>query len=1783
MVQQLELDTVVARLAAGETPESILATLRPAGERELLKRAVIVRTFDRPLFDSVLSADVATDEIPSFEQVVESRDVEALPRRDGVFRVRRGARTANWDAWWPEGTDTAVLPEPLTRLLSALVDYYEDRDQPIDRLAHLALIDEKEALSQFHKLFHAADERFDLAECQDLIDVLNDPDRARFIGEGLIAARDDRVAYLGARSLWSSEYYQSETFVKTEGVLAPYEDLLEGESFRVINLHGPGGRGKTIQVRWLIARQLVPEIERGPGHPFGNGRIPCAKVDFDFVDPVNATRYPWLVLLEAAAQLNDQLTRKWFNELLDKAGWAIPLLSRNPADPTRTEAASKRMRTEGRVAGETVVRGFSRNLNESTGKRPVVLVLDTLEEVHLRPQGDLKRLLELLAEMLGRCPGLRLVLSGRYSVAQTLGEAAAALPDMHDVPVRPFSEAEAHRYLEQYRGVSSESIRDAIVAKAGVGLDEPGRCDPLVLSLLADEVQARPKLTAAQIARYPAEVIRLINRIVRRIHEPGVRWILRYGVVPRSLTLAFVRDVMEPQVRRAMAGERTLDAPDRDELPTDVDADVKYFPTVLQSQNAPLDVAALWTSLRTYAGSTSWVYPDPNDEQVLRFRADVAVPMRDILRRQRVFRRLHRDAAEHFERKAREEPRQYERWTREAIYHRFQLRGPAAAASWRAALRAAGRNDPETRAVIAAELLETDYVDEKLRPRPWRGETPIVDPRTLVEARFEQASALSELARARGAAPDDQLWSSVEKGLAAVERGQAGLDRPVVRETGLVYLRAGLALKEGRVNEAEEQLRLAVRKARGSNRARLLTLLGDAELARGDRCAPERYVQAQNATLSADEAALTELDLKLLVAYSALDQLEEAYEVYCRALTAIDRPRRGPLRLHGALIGLGSGRFTWAEETAAAALREAAEWDGWVLRVFAAVDRFAPAHASALAASAEAEAGTATSAALDPSAQAAWSRELVGIAAGELMQYDRAFGALESARSLWHTQGDAEGVVRCQVRSAAYKLRGTGDVKAAEHHLDQAEEFLTPESGLAIAPSASAWLAARVLRAELERHVGRVSEATSSTRATIHMLGEANAPPRSLVRGVLACLASAEPADRRPLLELLVAQCVLITPASARIVALRSLRDVPELSDEDARAPLEELRSLTRIGSQSRLAPADRGVLHLLAAELERVSGNRAAAARRLASARGHLSRGGTGFFLREWWLAVDRLGQRPEGESASRDAQSFVGEFEQFPLLCVAFLVERLEATATSNRSGALQLLQQADRFLERTPDEETQWHARVLEARARLEPPAETRRPSGLVATAGDIYVGLGDASRAQPTARTASEDVLSELHAKRARITVGRGPEGLRVRAEVTNTPVEAAPPLPGPLMRVLAEWERVSGRASSYELEDMWSSDPSRAALELGALLYSPATVAALHRAPGPLNVRLEIEDVRLNLLPWELARVPDFRTPLAEAPALALDSFSRATSKDAADRDETRFLQIALNKLFDASLAVDGDFGPASVALLGRYQEQRGLQPDGTASESLVEAIQTDLAATQPERPLVILAQPSAFSQLKGKRGNLGFGVDTGRMYEAKGLEVWRVESPSLAEIYGTVEHALAQKRVPAVLHLSGGLRESPSGVAFTFAAGAWYAEALGGTRTSDELPVTAVADLIRAFPRDSFSPLVILDVDRPPGITETLNQLFLRNMFAGEVFELGRCPALIATGLVDEGVNKLYGPLTNLLGSGATVGSVCQSVRHINFVGPTNVPFDFVPGMAIALFTHLPWLRPVIR
>ena len=68
--------------------------------------------------------------------------------------------------------------------------------------------------------------------------------------------------------------------------------------------------GKTMHVRWLIARRCVP----------AKARIPCARIDFDQVDPIAATREPYLVLLAMAEQLDRQLPGDAFGKLVRTYG-----------------------------------------------------------------------------------------------------------------------------------------------------------------------------------------------------------------------------------------------------------------------------------------------------------------------------------------------------------------------------------------------------------------------------------------------------------------------------------------------------------------------------------------------------------------------------------------------------------------------------------------------------------------------------------------------------------------------------------------------------------------------------------------------------------------------------------------------------------------------------------------------------------------------------------------------------------------------------------------------------------------------------------------------------------------------------------------------------------------------------------------------------------------------------------------------------------------------------------------------------------------------------------------------------------------------------------------------------------------------------------------------------------------------------------------------------------------------------------------------------------------------
>ncbi|NUT50507.1 MAG: peptidoglycan-binding protein [Saccharothrix sp.] len=320
------------------------------------------------------------------------------------------------------------------------------------------------------------------------------------------------------------------------------------------------------------------------------------------------------------------------------------------------------------------------------------------------------------------------------------------------------------------------------------------------------------------------------------------------------------------------------------------------------------------------------------------------------------------------------------------------------------------------------------------------------------------------------------------------------------------------------------------------------------------------------------------------------------------------------------------------------------------------------------------------------------------------------------------------------------------------------------------------------------------------------------------------------------------------------------------------------------------------------------------------------------------------------------------------------------------------------------------------------------------------------------------------------------------------------------------------------------------------------------------------------------MPWELAYHP--ATADLPGPATGAGPLYRTTSTEAARRDEVGFVQMALNRLIGTDLPVDGHFGDLTREAVREYQRQRGLTPDGMVTEDLPGRLQQELVSATP---LVVLVQQSPWQQLASHRGHASTGVDLQRLYRRHGFDVEVVENPTLDTLTRRLRAIIAGGRVPAVLHLSGGLREFSGGVAFSFVTGPWEDESYGGPRPAEEIPVSSMHRLLATFPRDGVRPVVVLDVDRPRGVTDMALHLLQRNAFAGELFSLGRCAAVLGTGLVGREGSRLYEELVGSMASGRSLSEVIGTLRGL---APGEMRLDrILPFLGVALFTHMPWLR----
>jgi hypothetical protein len=732
-----EIETLLAVLGSATSVEEFRRAFpapqpEPGAEhaRELNKYLAAAGVFDRALYEQVLVRDIGREPTPSFEELTTSSAVQRVLGRDGSFKIREPQRTEYLRGWDQDGL------KAFSRLL---VEFYSRAGDNLAALDHLIVADPEAAKARFLELYKEADDRFDLARCDSLLRILRD--RPDSLGQELTQVLNEREQYYRGRTLFADLYFRTVTFYRRDSITEAFEEFLRDEDAWIFQLYAGGGSGKSMYLQWLASRYCV--VEGWKNLKTAEKRcIPVARLDFDFIQLRAASRWPWLLLLPIARQLDQQVKSPAFTTLIPTLAEFDVMLRRPGAVDRRTPIAEveSRLATRAATLGAIVPDLFRSALAGISG--PIIIMLDTLEEAVLHHQAALTLVLQLLEELRGGPDGVRVILAGRYDLREKERFPAFErfAPRARSVHIPAFSPEEARDYLRATRELRDEYPLDAIVRKAGG--------NPFKLSLLADLALSKSSITVQEIENYPRfDFAYLIERIILRIpdEEAEVRWALRYGTIPRQLTNEFMRAVMAPHIADAMRAAQPRDRANEN-LPEPY-ASKKPFPRAAQKARAKsMDV--VWAELQKYASSYGWV---DSSDGALQFQPDVIAPMRLLLQEQDAFRLLHRDAAAYFEKRADAERKDLGKWAAsmaEAVYHKFQELGARAARDWKRHLAGEEARSAAVRRALAEVLIGKDFLDDAGQPLLYRRAPdqyePILTPETLALAYVEVASAIAQ-------------------------------------------------------------------------------------------------------------------------------------------------------------------------------------------------------------------------------------------------------------------------------------------------------------------------------------------------------------------------------------------------------------------------------------------------------------------------------------------------------------------------------------------------------------------------------------------------------------------------------------------------------------------------------------------------------------------------------------------------------------------------------------------------------------------------------------------------------------------------------------------------------------------------------------------------------------------------------------------------------------------------------------------------------------------------------
>ena len=308
---------------------------------------------------------------------------------------------------------------------------------------------------------------------------------------------------------------------------------------------GPGGCGKSTLIAKFILEHAAEEA---------HAQFPFAYLDFD--RPALTADEPVTLLAEAMRQLADQYpsSKATCTDILGR--WLTRIEAQIDGDAGPDDGAlddpvlpgnqELKLKQRGLFLDEFVA--FTRGLENGQEDKPLLLVLDTFEEVQFRSAALEDAVFDFLNTVQQRIPRLRTVLCGRTAITSTRYK-------VKTLAIGNFDRDTAVVFLTNY-GIFNQAIAGTVVDQVGTS--------PLVLRLAAELARTESvgvggikDLGSKWLAVFRRERIEVVlyKRILSHVSDKRVAQLAYPGLVLRYITPEILLTVLAPVCKVSIRDE----------------------------------------------------------------------------------------------------------------------------------------------------------------------------------------------------------------------------------------------------------------------------------------------------------------------------------------------------------------------------------------------------------------------------------------------------------------------------------------------------------------------------------------------------------------------------------------------------------------------------------------------------------------------------------------------------------------------------------------------------------------------------------------------------------------------------------------------------------------------------------------------------------------------------------------------------------------------------------------------------------------------------------------------------------------------------------------------------------------------------------------------------------------------------------------------------------------------------------------------------------------------------